>query len=227
MVIAPMIDAQGAAAGGAIARFDAAFTTMPLVAVLRGVTPDEVLHIAGALIAAGFTMLEVPLNSPEPFESIALLQAHCPPGVVVGAGTVLTPENVGRLAALGADLVVTPNTDTTVVDATVRAGLVPVIGCMTPSEALQATRHGARALKVFPAAALGPAYLRDIRAVLPPHTRIVPLGGIDRDSMAAFRAAGADGFGFGSSLYKPGRTAAEVGALARTLVTTWRTLTTG
>ncbi|MBB4285974.1 2-dehydro-3-deoxy-6-phosphogalactonate aldolase [Roseospira goensis] len=209
------------------AAFEAAFAAMPLVAVLRGLTPDEALPVADALVDAGFTLLEVPLNSPEPFESIARLLAHCPPGVMVGAGTVLTPEDAGRLAALGAGLMVTPNTDPGVIDAGVRAGLVPLIGCMTPTEALLATRHGATVLKVFPAARLGPDYLKDIRAVLPRGTRLIPLGGIDVSRMAAFHAAGADGLGMGSNLYKPGRPAAEVGAIARDLVAEWRRLTAG
>jgi len=207
-------------------RFEAAFAAMPLVAILRGITPDEVLPVAGALVAAGFTLLEVPLNSPDAFDSIARLHAHCPPRVVVGAGTVLTPEDVGRLAALGAGLVVTPNTDPAVIDAAVRSDLVALVGCMTPTEALLATRHGARALKIFPATALGPAYLKDIRAVLPVHTRLVPVGGIDVEAMTAFHAAGASGFGLGSVLYKPGRSAADVGAVARDLVAAWRRLST-
>ena len=118
--------------------FDKAFATLPLVAVLRGVTPDEVLPIADALVDAGFRLVEVPLNSPDPFVSIAKLVKHCPADVAVGAGTVLTPEDAGRLAAIGAELLITPNTDAEVIRAGVRAGLATMIGCMTPSEALAA-----------------------------------------------------------------------------------------
>jgi len=204
--------------------FGEAFAAMPLVAVLRGVTPDEVLPIADALIDAGFRMIEVPLNSPEPFTSIAKLVKHCPANVAVGAGTVLRPEDAGRLADTGAELLITPNTDAEVIDAAVRLGLVPMIGCMTPSEALTALKHGAQALKLFPAARLGAAYVKDIRVVMPKGTKLVGLGGIGLAEMEAFVAAGIDGFGFGSNLYKPGRSAAEVGAIATDLVAEWRRL---
>ncbi len=202
--------------------FDKAFATLPLVAVLRGVTPDEVLPIADALVDAGFRLVEVPLNSPDPFVSIAKLVKHCPADVAVGAGTVLTPEDAGRLAAIGAELLITPNTDAEVIRAGVRAGLATMIGCMTPSEALAALRNGAHALKLFPAARLGPAYIKDVRAVLPKGTRVVALGGIGIPEMEAYRAAGYDGFGFGSNLYKAGRSAAEVGAIARDIVAEWK-----
>lgn len=204
--------------------FGEAFAAMPLVAVLRGVTPDEVLPIADALVDAGFRMIEVPLNSPDPFTSIAKLVKHCPKTVAVGAGTVLRPEDAGRLADTGAELLITPNTDAEVIDAAVRLGLVPMIGCMTPSEALTALKHGAQALKLFPAARLGAAYVKDIRVVLPKGTKLVGLGGIGLAEMEDFVKAGIDGFGFGSNLYKPGRSASEVGAIAKDLVAEWRRL---
>lgn len=204
--------------------FGEAFAAMPLVAVLRGITPDEVLAVADALIEAGFRMIEVPLNSPEPFVSIARLAKHCPATVAVGAGTVLRPEDAGRLADTGAELLITPNTDADVIDAAVRLGLVPLIGCMTPSEALTALKHGAQALKLFPAARLGAAYVKDVRVVLPKGTKLVGLGGIGLAEMEDFVKAGIDGFGFGSNLYKPGRSAAEVGAIAKNLVAEWRRL---
>jgi len=204
--------------------FGEAFAAMPLVAVLRGVTPDEVLPVADALIAAGFRMIEVPLNSPDPFASIAKLVKHCPTGIAIGAGTVLRPEDAGRLADTGAELLITPNTDTDVIDAAVRLGLVPMIGCMTPSEALTALKHGAQALKLFPAARLGAAYVKDVRVVLPKGTKLVGLGGIGLAEMEDFVNAGIDGFGFGSNLYKPGRSASEVGAIAKDLVAEWRRL---
>ncbi len=204
--------------------FGEAFAAMPLVAVLRGITPDEVLPVADALVDAGFRMIEVPLNSPDPFTSIAKLVKHCPANVALGAGTVLRAEDAGRLADTGAELLITPNTDPEVIDAAVRLGLVPMIGCMTPSEALAALKHGARALKIFPAARLGAAYIKDIRAVLPKETKLVGLGGIGLAEMEDFVKAGIDGFGFGSNLYKPGRSAPEVGAIAKDLVAEWRRL---
>lgn len=207
--------------------FARALAEMPLVAVLRGIAPDEVPAVADALVEAGFRFLEVPLNSPRPFDSIARLVAGCPEGVIVGAGTVLSVDDTVRLADTGATLMVTPDTDPDVIAAGVDAGLVTMIGCMTPSEALSALRHGAHVLKMFPAARLGPAYLRDVRAVLPKETRVLAVGGIDLDGMAAFHDAGADGFGFGSNLYAPGRTAAEVGAIARDLVAEFRRLKGG
>lgn len=207
--------------------FDRAMRDMPLVAVLRGISPEEIDDVADVLVQAGFRFLEVPLNSPRPYESIARLVERCPPEVLTGAGTVLWPEQVGRLAALGATLVVTPNSDAPVIEASVREGLYPMIGCLTPSEALQAVRYGARALKVFPASRMGPNYLKDVRAVLPSGTRLIPVGGIDRDTMEAFHKTGADGFGFGTNLYVPGRTASEVGARARDLVAEYRRLAGG
>ncbi|HSP25609.1 MAG TPA: 2-dehydro-3-deoxy-6-phosphogalactonate aldolase [Saliniramus sp.] len=207
--------------------FDQAMRDMPLVAVLRGISPEEIDDVADALVEAGFRFLEVPLNSPRPYESIARLVERCPPEVLTGAGTVLWPEQVGRLAALGATLVVTPSTDIPVIEASVREGLYPMIGCLTPSEALTAVRYGARALKVFPASRMGPNYLKDVRAVLPKGTKLIPVGGIDRDTMEAFHKTGADGFGFGTNLYVPGRSASEVGSRARDLVAEYRRLAGG
>lgn len=204
--------------------FEQAVTEMPLIAVLRGIAPDEVPAVADVLVEAGFRLIEVPLNSPRPFDSIAKLAACCPAGVVVGAGTVLSPDQVMRLAATGATLMVTPDSNPDVVVAGVEAGLVTVIGCMTPSEALSALRHGAQCLKIFPAARLGPAYLKDVRAVLPKETRVFAVGGIGAGDMAAFHEAGADGFGFGSNLYAPGRAVTEVGTIARDLVAAFQRL---
>ncbi|EKV28587.1 2-dehydro-3-deoxyphosphogalactonate aldolase [Caenispirillum salinarum AK4] len=204
--------------------FDTAFDGMPLVAVLRHITTDEIIPVADALVDAGFRFLEVPLNSPDAFTSIGKLAKHCPPHVLTGAGTVLEPSQVRRLADTGAKLMVTPNTDADVIDAAVSAGLYPLIGCLTPTEALQAVRRGARGLKIFPASRMGPDYLKDIRAVLPQGTRLLPVGGIGLETMEAFHRTGADGFGYGTNLYKPGRPAADVGETARALVTEFRRL---
>lgn len=205
-------------------RFEDAFADAPLVAVLRGITPEEVLPVADALVEAGFRLIEVPLNSPDAFTSISRLLAHLPATISIGAGTVLRVEEVARFADLGAELLVTPNTDPAIVAAGKRAGLVPLIGCMTPSEALAALANGAAGLKLFPAARLGPAYVKDVRAVLPKGTRVLAVGGIGLAEMAPFHAGGCDGFGFGGNLYAPGRPAGEVGRVAADLVAEWRRL---
>lgn len=202
--------------------FDSAVEAMPLVAVLRGITPDEAIPVADALTSAGFTILEVTLNSPDPFNSIKQLVGHCADHVLVGAGTVLEASQTDELAKIGAKLVITPNTDVAVINGSVRNGLIPVIGCMTPSEALLAMKTGARAIKIFPAARMGPAYLKDISAVLPTGTQIIPTGGVTTENMNEFFSAGAAGVGLGSNLYKAGRSADEIHKIASELVAEWR-----
>ncbi|GGO82778.1 2-dehydro-3-deoxy-6-phosphogalactonate aldolase [Marinobacterium nitratireducens] len=208
-------------------QLEQALRDLPLIAILRGITPDEVVPVAEALIGAGFRMIEVPLNSPSPWDSIERLRRHCPEQVLVGAGTVLDAEQVSRLARLQAQLLITPNTDPAIVGAGINAGLAPMIGCMTPTEALAAAKAGASALKLFPAARLGTGYLRDIRSILPPGLPVIAVGGINRDNMADWHAAGITGFGFGSNLYSPGRPACEVGRIAAELVSEWQRLETG
>ncbi|MDO6461878.1 2-dehydro-3-deoxy-6-phosphogalactonate aldolase [Granulosicoccaceae sp. 1_MG-2023] len=205
-------------------RLDEVMADLPLIAILRGITPDEVIAVADALCDAGLWMIEVPLNSPDAFESIAALVAHCPDSVLVGAGTVLQADQACRLAEMGARLLVTPNTDPAVVSRASAAGLISAIGCMTPSEAFSAVHHGASMLKVFPAGRLAPAYASDIKAVLPAGTRVLGVGAIGADDMARFVAGGYDGFGLGSALYAPGRSAQEVGERARDCVAAWRAL---
>ncbi|WP_163559129.1 2-dehydro-3-deoxy-6-phosphogalactonate aldolase [Halomonas sp. NO4] len=204
--------------------FEQAMEACPLVAILRGVQPDEVIGVAETLMECGIRLIEVPLNSPEPWESIARLKAHCPPEVLVGAGTVLTSEEVRRLAGLETPLLVTPNSDPAVIREARGAGLVALIGCMTPTEALAAARAGATALKLFPAGRLGVDYFRDMRAVLPPELPVLAVGGIDIDDLAAWHAAGIAGVGLGSSLYAPGRSLPEIEARALALVAEWRRL---
>ena len=187
---------------------------LPLVAVLRGITPDEVLAIADALHAEGFSMMEVPLNSPQPFESIHRLAdahgKHC----LVGAGTVIDPADVSRVRDAGGHLIVMPHADAAVIREAKRLGMVCLPGVATPTEAFAALAAGADGLKLFPAEAMVPAVLRAWRAVLPAETLVFAVGGIRPDNMAQWWAEGAVGFGTGSNLYKPGVDAARVRAVA-------------
>lgn len=198
--------------------FAEALDRCPLVAILRGVGPDEALEVGAALVDAGFTLIEVPLNSPDPLVSIARLAETYGDSALVGAGTVLDTDGVAAVAEAGGRMIVSPNTDTSVIAETTRRGLVSLPGFATPSEAFAALDAGADALKLFPAEGLPPAVLKAMRAVLPPDVPVLPVGGIGVDNMAAYRAAGASGFGLGSSLYKPGKTAPEVGRDAAAMV---------
>jgi 2-dehydro-3-deoxyphosphogalactonate aldolase len=205
-----------------LARFDAIAADLPLVAILRGLTPVEAVPIARRLHASGFRLIEVPLNSPDPFDSIAAIRADLGDDTLVGAGTVTSPAAVDRLAAIGADLVVMPHADTAVIAATVAAGLVSIPGIATPTEAFAALAAGAHALKLFPAELLSPTVLKALRSVLPKGTRLMPVGGIVPESLAPYRAAGAAGFGLGGALYRPGDGADEVGRKADRFVAAWR-----
>ena len=198
--------------------FATAFAACPLVAILRGVRPDEVEAIGDALVDAGFTLIEVPLNSPDPFASIERLARRHGDRAMIGAGTVLTTDDVARLADVGGRMVISPNTNPRVIAASVSAGMASLPGYFTPSEAFAALEAGASALKLFPAEAASPAVLKAQRAVLPRDVPLLAVGGIAPDTMAPWRAAGANGFGLGSALYKPGASAAEVGAAARAFV---------
>ena len=200
---------------------------LPLVAILRGVTPDEVVSIGEALVSAGFVIIEVPLNSPEPLESIQRLSERFGEEILIGAGTVTTPAQVDDVARAGGRLIVMPHSDGGVVRAAKQAGLVCVPGIATPTEAFAALANGADALKLFPAEMLTPAVLRSIRAVLPARTRFLPVGGITPDGMAAYVAAGAAGFGLGSSLYTPGDDAATVRAKAAKIVSAFKNIERG
>ncbi|ACM04111.1 2-dehydro-3-deoxy-6-phosphogalactonate aldolase [Cereibacter sphaeroides] len=185
-----------------------------LVAILRGIRPEEIEPILERLIEAGFEAIEIPLNSPDPFVSIERAAKLAPASVMIGAGTVLTPADVDRLAGCGGRLLVGPNVDGAVLDRAGELGLVSMPGIMTPTEAFTALRHGASGLKVFPAGVLGPAGIGAMRAVLPKATVIGAVGGIDETSFAAYRAVGVAAFGLGSSLYRPGMTADEVAVRA-------------
>ena len=199
-------------------------TPCPLVAILRGVRPAEVVGIGAALHAAGFRIIEVPLNSPDPLASIALLSGRFGDEVLVGAGTVLEVNQVARVADSGGRLVVMPHADTAVVAAARAQGLVTVPGFATPTEAFAALAAGADGLKLFPAEAAPPGVLKAMRAVLPAATPVLPVGSITPERMAPYVAAGASGFGLGSALYRPGMSAAEVGAAARCFVEAWQAI---
>lgn len=198
--------------------FSDAFARCPLVAILRGVRPDEAEGVGEVLAEAGFTLIEVPLNSPEPLDSIARLAQRLAGRAMVGAGTVTDPGEVKRIRDAGGVLIVSPNTDVTVIAATVEAGLVSMPGYFSPSEAFAAARAGAHALKLFPAEAASPRVLKAHKAVLPPALPVLAVGGVTPDSMAEWRAAGAAGFGIGSALYTPGVTLPELRARAQRFV---------
>ena len=205
-----------------IATFDAAFAELPLVAILRGVRPDEVEAIGDELVEAGFRLIEVPMNSPDPLDSVGRLARRLGSRAVIGAGTVLNAGDVDRVMAAGGTMVISPNADPAVIAATARHGLVSLPGIATPSEAFAALAAGATALKLFPAEGASPAVLKAMLAVLPKGIRFLPVGGIAPDTMAPWRAAGAAGFGLGSALYAAGMSADEVGRRAAAFVGAWR-----
>lgn len=185
-----------------------------LIAILRGVKPDEVEAIAAELIAADISIIEVPLNSPEPLNSISRLVTRFGDRALIGAGTVLSPQAVEEVAAIGAKLIVMPHSDLSVVSAAVDAGLYCVPGVSTPTEAFAAISAGAHALKAFPGELLTPSVVKAWKAVLPPDIPLIPVGGVTPDKIGPYLSAGAAGFGLGSALYKPGMSAQEVGKRA-------------
>ena len=190
-------------------------------AILRGVTPEEVLDVAQGLHDGGIGIVEVPLNSPRPFQSLERLAHAFGDRLLVGAGTVLRVDEVDRVADAGARLVVSPNLDPAVVERTRARGLLAVPGVATPTEAFVALAAGAHALKLFPAEMLGPPVVKAWRAVLPPGTRMLPGGGVGEATLAAFKAAGAAGAGIGTALCTPGIAVAELGRRARRLRQCW------
>lgn len=185
-----------------------------LIAILRGLEPKDALAIGDALISAGITQIEVPLNSPEPLKSIQMLVDEFGGVAKFGAGTVLTASEVKDVAATGASLIVSPNCDPEIIEATKAVGMLSYPGCLTPTECFTALKHGADGLKIFPAFKLGQDGLLALRAVLPAETQVFMVGGVGADNFGDWFSAGADGFGLGSSLYKPGLGASEVAKLA-------------
>ncbi len=196
----------------------------PLIAILRGVTPAEVTAIGDALVSLGITRIEVPLNSPEPLVSIGLLAETLKGRALVGAGTVLTRRQVAEVAGVGGQLIVSPDCNPSVIDATKGAGLQSFPGVMTPTEAFTALRHGADGLKLFPGNLVGPAGLAALKAVLPPPTQIFAVGGAAPDTFGQWLSAGASGFGIGSGLYQAGFTVDEVARRAQIIVSAYDAL---
>jgi len=208
----------------AIDRFRATMRALPLVAILRGIRPAEVAAIGDALYEAGFRLIEVPLNSPQPLESIALMAKRFP-DVLVGAGTVLSAREVRDVASAGGELVVAPNFSREVVVESLRLGMVSLPGILTPTEAFAALGAGAHGLKLFPAEMASPAVVKALLAVLPQGTPLIPVGGIAATNLQSWHSGGAAGFGLGSSLYKPGDDASTVAKKAATIVAAWKALT--
>ena len=197
---------------------DEALASVPIIAIVRGVEPDQAVSIGEALYDQGVRAMEVPLNSPEPLESIRRLAIRFKGQMMVGAGTVLSVDDVAAVKAVGGQFIVSPNTDAAVIGASLALGLDALPGFSTPTEAFAAIAAGARFLKLFPASSYGSAHVKAIRAVLPQAVKVIAVGGIGPDDMAAWLEAGASGFGLGSELYKPGMSPAEVGMRAAACV---------
>ncbi|MCH4813021.1 2-dehydro-3-deoxy-6-phosphogalactonate aldolase [Vreelandella neptunia] len=195
--------------------------TLPLIGILRGVSPDEAVDVAEAVLAAGINQIEVPLNSPNPLESIRRLVAAFGDRAVIGAGTVLIPAQVRDVYAAGGRLIVSPNCRPAVIEETYKLGMASWPGIVTPSEAFDALDAGATGLKLFPAVQVGLEGMKAVRAVLPAGTLLYAVGGVGVDNFAEWRAAGVDGAGLGSALYKPGQSASRVGKQAQALVDAW------
>lgn len=200
---------------------------MPLIAILRHIKPSEVTAIGDVLYAAGFRCLEVPLNSPDPFDSIARLAAEFGKKALVGAGTVIQVGDVAKVAEADGKVIITPHTDPKIIHEAKRLGLCCIPGVSTPTEAYTAIHAGADALKIFPAVATPPSVVKAIKAILPPNMVLIPTGGVSPDMMADYMAAGADGFGLGGALYSPGDTPTQVAAKAKLFVDEIRVIRQG
>lgn len=204
-----------------LSKFNAHMDQLPLVAILRGLKPEEALDMGHAIVNSGFHILEVPLNSPDPLRSIQIL-AEGFPNALIGAGTVTTAQQVRDIKAVGGQLIISPHLDDNVVCEAVNLGLISLPGVATPSEAFKAISLGAHGLKLFPAEMISPAVVKSMRAVLPGNIRLVPVGGIGTHNMADYRKSGASGFGIGSALYAPGKSAQAVGESAAAFVKAWQ-----
>jgi 2-dehydro-3-deoxyphosphogalactonate aldolase len=204
-----------------LAKFHAHMDSLPLVAILRGLKPEEAFEVGQAILNAGFHILEVPLNSPDPLRSIQIL-AEAFPSALVGAGTVTTAQQVRDIKTAGGQIIVSPHLDDNVVYEAVNLGLISMPGVATPTEAFRAIALGAHGLKLFPAEMISPAVVKSMRAVLPVHIRLIPVGSIGTHNMANYRQCGASGFGIGSALFSPGKSAQAVGESATAFVQAWQ-----
>jgi 2-dehydro-3-deoxyphosphogalactonate aldolase len=203
-----------------LAKFQAHMDSLPLIAILRGLKPEEALAVGQAIVNAGFHILEVPLNSPDPLLSIQILSAAFP-NALVGAGTVTTAQQVRDIKAAGGQLIISPHLDDNVVCEAVNLGLVSLPGVATPSEAFRALALGANGLKLFPAEMISPAVVKSMRAVLPKEVKLIPVGGIGLHNMADYCKSGASGFGIGSALFAPSKSAEAVSDSAAAFVQAW------
>jgi 2-dehydro-3-deoxyphosphogalactonate aldolase len=207
--------------------FERSLNHLPLIAILRGVEPEEAVAVARALADAGFTMIEVPLNSPRPLESIQCIRDAIGDQVLLGAGTVMTPAQARDVVRAGGQLIVMPHSDADLIRAAKSAGAICIPGVATPTEGFAALRNGADALKLFPAELMPPSVLKALRAVFPSDTRFFPVGGITPESMSDYVAAGATGFGLGSALYRLGDTVDVVARKASAFVAAWSLIRAG
>ena len=201
-------------------KFHSHMDSLPLVAILRGLKPEEALAMGQAIVNSGFHILEVPLNSPEPLRSIQIL-AQAFPNALVGAGTVTSAQQVREIKAAGGQLIISPHLDDNVVCEAVNLGLISLPGVATPSEAFRAIALGANGLKLFPAEIISPAAVKAMRAVLPQNIKLIPVGGIGIHNMTDYRKSGASGFGLGSALFAPGKSAEAVGESAMAFAQAW------
>jgi 2-dehydro-3-deoxyphosphogalactonate aldolase len=201
--------------------FESALAELPLIAILRGITPSEAESVGEALVAAGFRLIEVPLNSPDPFRSIETLAMRFGESAIIGSGTVMTPADARRTVDVGGKLVVMPHSNPEVIRAAKAAGAWCLPGAATPSEGFSALTAGADGLKLFPGEALPPTVLKAWKAVFPPSVPLMPVGGVTPERIAEYVAAGAAGFGIGSALYKPGISVAEVRKRATAFAAAW------
>lgn len=205
-----------------INQFNHIMDEIPLVAILRGITDKDICQVADILMESGFKMIEVPLNSPNPFKTIELLRKHCPAEILVGAGTVLDVDSVKKLNDIGAELIVTPNLDNDVLTAINQYdNFISLIGCFSPSECFSAIKQGANAVKIFPANSLGAGYIKDIKSVLPKQTKVLAVGGIAVYNMHNYTKVNVDGFGLGGSLYTPDQSMDQIKKNAVDFITTF------
>ncbi len=205
-----------------MSRLDEALTGCPLIAILRGIEPTEVLDVGQALYDAGIRVIEVPLNSPQPLKSIEILAGQFGGNALIGAGTVMTADNVIEIRDAGGELIVMPHSDSEVIDEAKAEGLICLPGVATPTEGFAALARGADGLKMFPGEAMPPKIIKAWRAVFPPATKLMPVGGVSADNIPDFLAVGASGFGIGTALYAPGRSASDVKDRAEALVAACR-----